>query len=148
MDDLDRKLLNILQSEFPLAPQPYNCLGERLGISESEALERIRSLAESGIIRKIGPSFNARRLGHASALAAAKVPSGRLEEVANVINSFPQVTHNYSRKHKYNLWFTLICRDAQEIRSIVGEIKARTGIQEIHVLPAERIFKIEVNFEL
>ena len=147
MDALDRHLLNILQSDFPISSHPHRVLGERLGVSEDEAFARVRSLVESGIIRKIGPSFDTRRLGHASALAAARVPSERLQEVADIVSSFSQVTHNYGRDFEYNLWFTLICADEEEMRRVLGEIRASTGISDMHLLPAERMFKIKVNFK-
>ena len=146
MDDLDRRLLSIVQADFPIAARPYLVLGKRLGIAEGEALERMRALVESGVVREIGASFDARRLGHASTLVAAKVPPERLEEVANIVSSFQQVTHNYGRDHEYNLWFALVCRDAGEIERTLEEIKARTGISDIHELPAERTFKLRVDF--
>jgi len=147
MDELDKGLLNIIQTDFPISPSPYRVLGERLGIGEDEALERVRALVESGIIRKIGPSFDTRKLGHVSTLVAAKAPIERQEEVAGIVSSFPQVTHNYGRDFEYNLWFTLICRDADEMERVVDDIKARTGISEMHALPAKRMFKIKVEFE-
>jgi len=147
VDDLDRRLLNIIQTDFPITPRPYRVLGERLGITEVEALDRVRRLKESGIIRRIGPSFDTRKLGHASILAAARVPAERLDEVAGVISSFPEVTHNYGREAEYNLWFTLVCRNAEQIERTLEEIKSRTGISDIHALPSERVFKVRVNFE-
>ncbi|MGB9588366.1 MAG: AsnC family transcriptional regulator [Armatimonadota bacterium] len=147
MDYLDRQLLNIIQVDFPIASRPYQILAERLGISESEVLERVHRLFETGIIRKIGPSFDTRRLGHVSILVAARVPEERVDEVAHIISSYPQVTHNYGRKSEYNLWFTLICRDEGEMNDILESIKSRTGISEMHMLPAERTFKIKVEFE-
>ena len=147
MDDLDRQLLNVIQTDFPITPRPYQVLARRMDIAEEEALERVRNLAESGIIRRIGPSFDTRKLGHTSVLAAVKVPTERLEEVANIISSYPQVTHNYGRDFEYNLWFTLVCRDAEELQRTVEEIKFRTGISDLHTLPAERTFKIKVDFE-
>jgi len=147
MDDLDKQLLNIIQTDFPISTYPYRVLGERLGVGEDEALERVRALVEAGVIRRIGPSFDSRRLEHVSTLVTAKVPAERLEEVAEIVNSFPQVTHNYSRDFEYNLWFTLICRTDAEIERVVGEIKARTGISDVHVLPARRFFKLRVDFE-
>lgn len=148
MDELDKRLLNVIQADFPIAPRPYRVLGERLGISEDEALSRTRALAESGVIRRIGPSFDSRKLGHTSTLVAARVPDDRLREVADIVSSFPQVTHNYGRDHEYNLWFTLICRDDPEIERVVSEIEARTGVSDLRVLPAERMFKVKVRFEL
>lgn len=147
MDYLDRQLLNIIQVDFPIASRPYQILGERLGISESEVLERMHRLFETGIIRKIGPSFDTRKLGHVSILVAARVPEERVDEVAHIISSYPQVTHNYGREYEYNLWFTLICRDEGEMNDILESIKSRTGISEMHTLPAERTFKIKVEFE-
>ena len=147
MDDLDRRLLNIIQTDFPIARRPYRVLSERLGITEVEALDGVRRLTESGVIRKIGPSFNTRKLGHASTLVAARVPAERLDEVAGIVSSFPEVTHNYGRDSEYNLWFTLVCRNAEQIERTLEEIKSSTGISDIHALPAERVFKIRVNFE-
>lgn len=148
MDILDRELLNMIQADFPLEPRPYLAIGERLGIPESEALSRVKRLVESGIIRRIGPSFDTRRIGRVSTLMAMKVPSDRLEEVASLVSSYPQVTHNYGREHEYNLWFTLVCPDWQEVARIAAEIKSRTGIEDLHLLPAKRLFKIRVEFEL
>jgi DNA-binding Lrp family transcriptional regulator len=147
MDEVDKGLLNIIQTDFPISPSPYHVLGERLGISEEGALERVRALVESGVIRKIGPSFDTRKLGHASTLVAAKIPIERLEEVAGVVNSFPQVTHNYGRDFEYNLWFTIIAKDESEIERTLDQIKAKTGISDMHELPAKRMFKIKVEFE-
>ena len=147
MDDLDKRLLNIIQSGFPIVSRPYAEIGEDLGISEDEALERTKRLVESGIIRRIGPSFDTRKLGHSSTLVAARVTTHRLAEVAETVNSYPQVTHNYGREHEYNLWFTLVCRDAAEMERLVSEIRIRTGVEDMHVLPAERMFKLRVEFE-
>lgn len=147
MDTLDKELLNIIQTDFPLDPRPYRVLGERLRISEAEALARVRSLSDSGVIRRLGPSFDSRRLGYVSTLAAMRVGPERLEEVAAVVGSYPQVTHNYGREHEYNLWFTLVCPSREEIERIAGEITERTGIEDLHLLPARRMFKIKVDFE-
>lgn len=118
-----------------------------MGITEDEVLERVRNLSKTDVIRKIGASFDSRRLGHTSALVAAKVPAERLEKAADIISSFPHVTHNYGRDFEYNLWFTLVCRDADELGRALDEIKAKTGISDFHILPAEKIFKIKVDFE-
>jgi DNA-binding Lrp family transcriptional regulator len=147
MDELDRRLLNTIQSDFPITSRPYAVLGEMLGVSEDDALARTKKLARSGVIRRIGPAFDTRKLGHTSTLVAAKVPPDRLAEVAEIVSSFPQVTHNYGRDHEFNLWFTLVCRNEAEMERVVNEIKARTGASDMHALPAERMFKLRVEFE-
>jgi DNA-binding Lrp family transcriptional regulator len=147
MDSIDKRLLNIIQDDFPLCEQPFKALGEMLGITGEEAVRRTKALAEAGIIRKISPSFDSKKLGYVSTLAAAKVPAEKLEETVEVINSYPEVTHNYGRDFDYNLWFTIICESGERLESIIEEIKAKTGISDIHSLPAERTFKIKVGFE-
>ncbi|OFX13108.1 MAG: hypothetical protein A2Z18_05880 [Armatimonadetes bacterium RBG_16_58_9] len=147
LDETDRHLLNIIQTGFPIDARPYDVLGQRLGITGDEALRRVRKLSDSGIIRKIGPSFDTARLGHVSTLVAAKVPPDRLEEVAVVVSAFREVTHNYGRDFEYNLWFTLICESQERVDELIDCIKSTTGVYDIHVLSAERIFKIKVDFE-
>lgn len=147
MDNTDRRLLNIIQTEFPIDAHPYRILGDQLGITEEEALGRTRELNESGIVRKIGPVFETGRLGHASALVAAKVPPERLEEVGRIVSSFDQVTHNYGRDFEYNLWFTLVCEDESAIESALEKIKTETGVWDMHLLPAEKLFKIRAVFK-
>ena len=147
MDRVDRDLLNIIQTDFPIDAKPYEVLGKQLGIPAEEALRRVRALCDSGIIRKVGPSFDARRLGHVSTLVAAKVPPERLEEVAATVSAFREVTHNYGRDFEYNLWFTLVCESRERLDAAVERIKSATQISDMHELPAENMFKIRVDFE-
>jgi len=117
-------------------------------LSEDEVIERLEKLKKAGIVRRIGAVFDLRRLGYVSTLCALKVPPGRLAEVARTVNSFPGVTHNYLREHEYNMWFTLIGPSRQDLERTMEEIKKRTGLTELLELPAERSFKIRVNFNL
>lgn len=147
LDELDRKLLDIIQADFPLAPRPYLELGRRLGIGELEAYERVRKMRSSGLIRRLGANFQSSRLGFASTLCAAKVPPDRLQAFIEAVNAIPGVTHNYERDHVYNIWFTLICRSREEASAILKDLEAATGIAALN-LPATRLFKIRVNFEM
>lgn len=146
MDDKDRALLNEIQSSFPVQSHPYSVLGARLGISEDETLSRIAKLKKMGIIRRIGASINSRGLGFVSTLVTAQVPTEQLNNFVDVVNSYSGVTHNYLRKHEYNVWFTLIAPSEPEKQRIVNEMSERTGIKLIE-LPAKRIFKIRVDFK-
>lgn len=147
MDDIDRQLLNIIQNDYPITSNPYYVLADRLGITGMEVQDRIKLLINAGIIRKIGAAFNTRKIGHVSVLVAAKVPEDTLGEVAAVVSSFPEVTHNYERDFEYNLWFTLVCENDEYIDSVIDMIKSRTGITDIHELPAEQMFKLKVDLE-
>ncbi len=148
LDRLDKRLLNLVQSHFPVVCQPYQELAKILGTSEEEVLARLQKLMEKGIIRRLGPIFDSSKLGYSGTLCAVRVPSEKVREVAEVINSFPGVTHNYLRNHSYNMWFTLLAESPEKLQAVLEEIKERTGITDILNLPAQKVFKIRVNFPL
>jgi len=148
LDDLDRAILNEIQSNFPLAARPYAEMGRRVGASEEEVLRRVAAMAAAGVIRRIGANFTSRKLGYSSTLCAAQVPPDRLSSFIQVVNRYPGVTHNYLRRHRYNVWFTLIAASEDRLREIIGEIAQKSGVQEILSLPARQVFKIKVDFPL
>ncbi len=147
LDSLDRQLLDIIQTDFPLDPRPYAVLGQRLGISEEQALERVRALRVKKIIRRLGANFQSAKLGFVSTLCAAKVPEAKLETFISEVNAQPGVTHNYLRDHSYNVWFTLISPSREQARKILDQISVRTGIVILD-LPATKFFKIRVDFRM
>ncbi len=147
MDSIDKKLLDIIQTDFPLCSRPYEKLGQSLGITESEALARVRALKESKIIRRLGANFQSAKLGFRSTLCAAKVPEEQLESFVEVVNSYTGVTHNYLRKHHYNVWFTFIGASWEKVEATLAEITAKTGIEVLN-LPATKLFKIRVDFKM
>lgn len=147
MDRIDKEILNIIQTDFPVAARPYAVIGERVGISEDEAFERIMRLKDEQIIRRIGATFDSRKLHFTSTLCALKCPPEKLEEVAAIVNGFPQVTHNYERNHAYNLWFTVIAESEEKLQAILDEISERGGVDKVRSMPASRIIKIKVDFK-
>lgn len=147
-DQIDRKLLNLIQADFPLSPEPYREIGEALGITEEDVLARIRNMIDSGLIRRLGGICDSRMLGYHSTLCAMQVDEKRMDEVAAVVNAYPGVTHNYVREHEFNMWFTATSPSKEELDEIINKIKRDTGINEILVLPAQKLFKIRVNFDL
>ena len=147
LDAVDRELLDIIQTDFPVAPRPYQVLGDRLGITEEEALARARSLRERGIIRRIGANFNSAKLGFRSTLCGAKVPEERMEDFVEAVNAHPGVTHNYLRAHLFNVWFTMIGPSWETVCEDLEAITKRTGIPILN-LPATKVYKIKVNFSM
>jgi DNA-binding Lrp family transcriptional regulator len=147
MDGTDKRLLDIIQTDFPLAPRPYAVLGERLGISEREALDRVRDLKKRKIIRRLGANFQSAKLGFRSTLCAAKVPSEKMDAFVAEVNAQPGVTHNYLRKHEYNIWFTCIGPSWDAVCAILKGITQRTGIPILN-LPATKLYKIKVDFHM
>ncbi len=148
MDATDKAVLNMIQSEFPLSARPYRDMAGRLNLTEDETFDRVESLRARGIIRRLGGVFDSGRLGYVSTLAAMKVPADRIDQVADVIGSYPGVTHNYLREDVYNVWFTLICHGKEELDRTIDEMKERSGISDVLVLPATTMFKIRAVFKL
>ena len=147
LEKLEQRVFEVIQQGFPIASRPYEELACQLGSTEDEVFNAVQSLCKKGIIRRLGGSFDSRKVGYKSTLAAVSVPEDRLEEVVEIVNSYPGVTHNYEREGKYNVWFTLIEPSDKEIESTIGEIQSKTGLSILN-MPATHIFKIRVDFDL
>lgn len=148
MDSIDEKLLNLLQEGIALESRPFKIISEKLFITESEVVNRINNLKESHYIRKFGGIFDSRKLGYTGTLCGITVSLDRLEEVAKIINSYDEVTHNYLRDHKYNMWFTVLSSSEDELQNILNEISAKTEIADIVNLPAKKLFKVRTTFKV
>jgi DNA-binding Lrp family transcriptional regulator len=148
LDELDRAILNEIQSHFPIVARPYAEVGLRVGTSEAEVLARVAAMTEAGIIRRLGANFTSRKLGYTSTLCAARVAPESLDHFVAMVNRYPGVTHNYLRRHRYNVWFTLIAESEERLEQILREISRTSGVVEILSLPAQEIFKIKVDFPL
>jgi DNA-binding Lrp family transcriptional regulator len=150
LDDVDRRLLNLMQGSFPIAPRPYRRVAELAGLDEQAAMDRVRHLLEKRIIRQVTPIFDTRALGYSSMLVAAKVDPEHPHRAAHVINEHPGVSHNYLRNHEFNLWFTI----ATEPDSKLGldgtlEVLAReAGAEAVRQLPTLKLFKIRMDLEM
>ena len=150
LDDLDRRLLNLMQGSFPLAPRPYARVAELAEVAEDEVLERVSRLLDERIIRQVTPIFDTRALGYSSMLVAAKVDPDNPHRAARVINAHPGVSHNYLRNHDFNLWFTLATEPGSRLGldgtlDVLGE---EAGAESMRKLPTLRLFKIRMDLEM
>ena len=148
MDEIDKKILNILQKEFPLEEQPFLIVGQRCGISEDETIRRVQKMKDDGIIRRIGAVFDGAKLGRVSTLCAARVPEGEIDSFVKIVNANKNVTHNYQRNHEYNIWFTVSATNAKELEKFIKDVKEKTGVTDILDMRAVRTFKINASFDL
>ncbi|MBI4303334.1 MAG: Lrp/AsnC family transcriptional regulator [Chloroflexi bacterium] len=148
LDTVDRKLLNLLQSSFPLEKKPYAAVAEKLGMGHAEVMGKVRCLKEAGIIRNIGGIFESSRLGYRSTLVAMHIPESRLNESASRISEHQGVSHNYARDHYYNLWFTLTVPPGANVTDEVAALDKLAGSENTLNLPAIRVFKIRVFFDM
>jgi DNA-binding Lrp family transcriptional regulator len=149
MDDLDRRILDALQRDFPLSERPFDTLAQRLGLDPDLLWRRVEALQESGVIRRLGASLDSRKLGFHSTLAAVRVRPDLVDQAAEVIGQHPEVTHSYLRDHEFNIWFTIIAPDEEKIDTILGAIRAELSLEPSDVLnlPMKRLFKLDARFQ-
>jgi DNA-binding Lrp family transcriptional regulator len=143
----DNELLKELQDNFQVSPRPYLAVAERLGWTEDQVIKGIQDLLAAGVIRKFGAKLAPRKMGFVSTLAAVEVPDNDVDSVAEIINEYPGVTHNYLREGSLNLWFTLTEPDHKTLSLHLEEIENKTGLSVIR-MPATKVFKIGVKFDI
>ncbi len=148
MDDTDRRILNRIQSRFPITSRPFQTIAAELGLTEEEVVDRVVQLKETGVIRRIGANFVPGKLGFVSTLCAARVPEQMIDRFAAAVNRFSGVTHNYLRDNDFNVWFTFIAPSMAEIEDNLRRISEETGIEQILNLPATKVFKIRAKFKV
>lgn len=146
IDATDRALINALQGGFPLCEEPYRAVGEALGLSEAEVIERLRALLERRVLTRFGPLYQIEKLGGVFVLAALKVPEERFEEVAAVVNALPEVAHNYRREHAFNMWFVLATETPVGIAAAIEKIEAATGLT-VFAFPKEREYFVALKLD-
>jgi DNA-binding Lrp family transcriptional regulator len=150
LDDSDRRLLNLMQGAFPIAPRPYEAVATGARLTEAEVLTRVRRLLDERIIRQVTPIFDTRALGYSSMLVAAKVDPENPWRAASIINEHPGVSHNYLRNHEFNIWFTIATEPDSKLGlegtlDVLGRI---AGAESIRQLPTLKLFKIRMDLEM
>jgi DNA-binding Lrp family transcriptional regulator len=150
LDETDKRLMNLLQSNFPLVAEPYAELAPQAELPVDELMERTDRLVRERIIREITPIFDTRALGYDSMLVAAKVDAEHPHRAAKIINSHPGVSHNYLRTHEFNLWFTIATPPDSELglQGTLEVLQRLTGAESIRQLPTLKLFKINMNLEM
>jgi siroheme decarboxylase len=150
LDDLDRKLLNLMQGSFPLEPRPFAAVATAAEVSELQVLTRVQRLLDERIIRQVTPIYDTRALGYGSMLVAAKVDPENPWQAAKIVNSHPGVSHNYLRNHDFNMWFTLAVEPDSRLGldGTLGVLQRLTGAESIRQLPTLKLFKIRMDLEM
>jgi len=146
LDDLDKKIIALIQGDLPLTAQPYAELAQKIGIAEELLLERIRNLKTQGIIRRFGASLRHQKAGFiANAMIAWQVPEQKIEETGASMAQYKEVSHCYQRithpDWPYNLYTMVHGNDEEACRQIAQKIALKTGIKDYVLLFSEKEFK-------
>ena len=146
MDDIDRKIINSLQGDFPIADHPYQIVAQRLDITEDELLKRLEILLENRTLTRFGPMYDIQKLGGSFSLCAIRVPPERFKEVSEIVNSFSEVAHNYERDHEFNMWYVLATESLAQIDITNQAIEEKTGLK-VYNMPKIQEFFVGLHFE-
>ncbi|MGI8660755.1 MAG: siroheme decarboxylase subunit alpha [Thermoleophilaceae bacterium] len=150
LDELDKRLLNLMQGSFPLAPRPYAHVAGLAEVPEGEVLARVQRLIADRIIRQVTPIFDTRVLGYESMLVAAKIDPDNPHRAARIVNSHPGVSHNYLRNHEFNLWFTIATEPDSKLglQGTLEVLSEQMGAESVRQLPTLKLFKIRMDLEM
>ena len=146
MDEVDRAIVNALQEGFPVSERPFAQAAAGLGLEEDDLIARLRKLREEGVLSRFGPLYHAERLGGGLTLAAMQVPPEDFQRVAELVNAFPEVAHNYERDHVFNMWFVLATERPEDIARVLAEIERQTGYP-VHNMPREREYFVGLKLD-
>ncbi len=147
IDAGDARLIDRLHSDLPLTDQPFAAVGAELGMSEDDVLERLHRLLAQGVLTRFGPLYRIERAGGMYMLAALEVPLQRFDAVAQIVNAFPEVAHNYRREHPLNMWFVVAAESPAVVSSVLERIAQQTGLG-VHAFPKEREYAVELRLPL
>jgi DNA-binding Lrp family transcriptional regulator len=150
LDELDKRLLNLMQGSFPITRRPFQHVAAQAGVTEQQVLERVARLLEERIIRQVTPIYDTRAFGYQSMLVAAKVDPENPWRAANVINQHPGVSHNYLRNHEFNIWFTIATEPDSPLglEGTLDVLGRLAGAESIRQLPTLKLFKIRMDLEM
>jgi DNA-binding Lrp family transcriptional regulator len=148
LTETEGRLLDRLQQGFPLEEDPYRRLGEELGLGPEEVFALTEGLHRRGVIRRLGPVYDASALGYTSTLLALEVAPEALAEVAREVNAFAEVTHNYERRHQLNCWCTVVAPGEARRGEVVAAIARLAGVRRALELPVRRRYKLRLAFPL
>lgn len=146
MDDLQKGMIDHFQRDLPLVERPFAAIAEKLGVDEGTVIEALKVLKENGTLSRVGAVFTPNTVGH-STLAAMAVEPGRLEQVAQLVNGFDEVNHNYEREHRLNLWFVVAAADTAGVEEVLERIEKMTGIKVLN-LPMMKDYHLDLGFDL
>ena len=147
IDAVDRAIINRLQEGFPICDRPYLAVAKQLDITEDDLIGRLEAMLEAHQLSRFGPMYHAERLGGGLSLCAMSIPDGEFEQVAEQVNRFPEVAHNYARDHRLNMWFVLATETPERMGEVLGEVEQTTGYP-VYDMPKQEEFFVGLKFEV
>jgi len=143
----DKIIINQLQGGFPICEDPWSELEKKLNIPADEIIQRIEHLKNEGILSRFGPMYHAEKMGGGLTLAAMEVSHESFDEIAEIVNEFPEVAHNYARDHRLSMWFVIATETPEQVEDVIQKIENKTGIR-VYNMPKLQEFFLGLKFEV
>ena len=118
----DIELINRIQRNFPVCEDPFGQIAKELGFKKDWVIKRCKELQTQSVISRLG-SVAKRKNDNFSTLAALKVPPERVNDIAHLVSSYDEVTHNYLREHEYNLWFVIHSSSEKKLDLVLEDLR-------------------------
>ena len=147
LDQVDRKIINVLQGGFPVCDRPFQVAAQDIGMEEADLIARIDRMLKERVLTRFGPLFHAERLGGGLTLAAMRIPENEFDRVADIVNGFPEVAHNYERENEFNMWFVVATDTPERIQEVLNKIEQTSGYP-VYNMPKEHEFFVGLRFEV
>jgi len=146
LSGVEKRLIYELGGDIGPSPRPFAELGRRVGLSEAQVIEILRSLLERGILRRFGATLRHQLSGFtANAMAAWRVDPDRIDEVGEIMASFPEVTHCYQRRTMpgwtKNLYTMIHASSEAECRRLAERMAEAAGVSDYELLFSEEELK-------
>ena len=148
MNEIAKKLLSRAQQGMPISSRPYRDLGSEIGLPENEVIVYLTRMRKSGLLKRVDFCIDTRKLGLVSTLVACRISRKNIHKAKNFLDAYGNVTHNYIRKHRMNMWFTLSAASKKKLNSALAEIKNELAAQEIVSLPTQKVYKLKFQLNV
>ena len=146
MDDIDKKLLEVLQNNCKLN---FTQIGQDLGIAESTVRYRIERLEKRGIITNYIALINPRMVGLTiTAIMMIKINPQKIQDISPKLAKFKELRHLFRTTGQYDMVSVVNARDITHLNMLMSEIKQIEGIHELIVEVATELVKVDPKFSL
>ena len=143
--EVERTVINRLQTGLPLVHSPYAAVADELGMTEEMVLDTLQDLLDRRVLTRFGPMFHAGEMGGGLTLAAMRIPQQDFDSITAKVNAFEEVAHNYRREHELNMWFVLATEHPDDIARVIAGIETATGYP-VYNMPKEEEFHVHLHF--
>lgn len=133
IDAIDRQIIAATQSGLPLSDKPYHDVAAELGLDVKDVINRMQTMLDKGIIRRIGLVPNHYKLGFkANGMSVWNVPDDKIQQLGQLIGAVDFVSHCYQRPRflpewPYNLFAMVHGKSREEVAEKVEHISQLLG---------------------